>query len=118
LTIIEPDFIVRLLHNTGFIVKVVDAVPTLLSVGELAVVPSAVLTGSILSSDCDGSERYNCLVATSELVVTVCVALVGPLQPAAVAVIIVVLLHAATKVTWPVDELTVLPAAKLAASNE
>ena len=41
--------------------------------------------------------------------VTVCVAVVGPLQPVAVAVIVEVPIHVATYVTAPVAALIVLP---------
>ena len=42
----------------------------------------------------------------------------GPLQPAALAVIVVVPLHGAAKLTAPVDALIVFPPAMLAASRE
>jgi hypothetical protein len=41
--------------------------------------------------------------------VTVCVAVAGPLQPAAIAVIIVAPVQPATYVTWPVAALIELP---------
>ena len=50
--------------------------------------------------------------------VTVCVEDLGPLHPAALAVMIVVPFHPAVYVTAPVDELIVFPPAILAASSE
>ena len=49
--------------------------------------------------------------------VAVCVAVFGPLHPAAVAVIVEVPLHEPTYVTDPVDALMVFPALTLVASN-
>jgi len=55
--------------------------------------------------------------ATGAREVAVCVDVVGPLQPAAVAVIVTILVQPAGYVTAPVPELMVTPAAKLAASR-
>jgi hypothetical protein len=51
------------------------------------------------------------------VIVTACDAMIGPLQPAAVAVITDVPLHNAVNVTWPVEETIELPAATEAASR-
>ena len=56
-------------------------------------------------------------VTTDGVIVTVCIEVCGPLQPAAVAVIVVVPLHPAVYVTAPFDELIVIPPAILAASR-
>ena len=56
-------------------------------------------------------------VPTDGVTVIVCVAVLGPPQPAALAVTVVVPDQPATYVTSPVDELIVLPPAKLAASK-
>jgi hypothetical protein len=56
-------------------------------------------------------------VPTDAVVVTVCVAVLGPLHPAALAVIVEDPVHPATKVTLPVDELIVLPPVMLALSR-
>ena len=56
-------------------------------------------------------------VPTEAVMVTVCVAVLGPLHPAAVAVIMEVPLHPASYETSPVKELIVFPALKLVASN-
>jgi hypothetical protein len=50
-------------------------------------------------------------VPTVEVVVTVCTAVFGPLQPTALAVIILVPLHPVEYVTAPVDETILLPPA-------
>jgi hypothetical protein len=57
-------------------------------------------------------------VPTVGVIVTVCVAVLGPLQPAADAVIVEVPDQVVTYVTCPVDEFMVLPPAKLVASKE
>src|SRR5688572_10928041 len=98
-------------------VNVVDVVPAVLSSVVLAVVLSLVFTGSTRSSDCEGSDRYNCLITISELIFTVCVAVFVPSQPVALTVITEVPLHAAVYVTAPVEALIVLPAARLVASR-
>jgi hypothetical protein len=46
---------------------------------------------------------------TGGLIVTVCIAVFGPLQPKALAVIMLVPLHPAAYVTAPVDETILLP---------
>ena len=56
-------------------------------------------------------------VVTEGVVVTVCVAVLGPPQPVAVAVIIEVPVQPTTKVTAPLVVLIVLPPVKLAASR-
>ena len=56
-------------------------------------------------------------VLTVGVIVTVWVDVLGPLQPAAEAVMTEVPVHAAVKATTPVDELIELPAAVLAASR-
>jgi hypothetical protein len=48
-------------------------------------------------------------VPTVEVVVIVCIAVFGPLQPEALAVIILVPLHPAAYVTAPVDETILFP---------
>src|SRR5258706_5773797 len=116
-TVMVPAFMVRLSHKAGFIVNVVEVVPAVLSKVEFEVELSPVATGSTRSSACEGSERYNCLTTTLELMVTICVEAFGPLQPVAVAVITVAPIHGAVYVTSPVTALIVLPAAKLVASR-
>ena len=54
-------------------------------------------------------------VPTVGVMVTVCVAVTGPLQPAALAVIIVNPVHPAAYVTTPVEELMELPPVMAAA---
>ena len=66
----------------------------------------------------DVAPNVNTGVPTVGVTVTVCVAVFGPLHPAALAVIIVVPLHPAEYVTAPVVVLIVLPPVTLAASNE
>src|SRR5262245_16963431 len=88
-TLIVPAFITKESHKAGDMVKVVLVVPAVLNNVVLAVVASAVFTGSTLSNDWEGSDKYNCLTAVVELIVTICVAVFGPLQPAALAVIVV-----------------------------
>ena len=56
-------------------------------------------------------------IPTSGLIVTVCTADLGPPQPVAVAVIIVVPFHPATYVTAPVAATILLPPVKDAASR-
>lgn len=56
-------------------------------------------------------------VATEVVMVTVCEDVFGPLQPAAVAVMVVAPVHAAVKATVPLAELMELPAVILAASK-
>ena len=56
-------------------------------------------------------------VPTVAVVVTICVAVFGPLQPAALAVMVDVPVHPAAKVTSPVDELIEFPPAKVVASK-
>ena len=56
-------------------------------------------------------------VTTDDFTVTVCVAVLEPLQPVAVAVITVVPIHAASYVTAPVEPSIVLLPARLAASK-
>jgi hypothetical protein len=51
------------------------------------------------------------------VIVTVCVAIIGPLQPIALAVIMLVPLHPAAYVTAPVDEMILLPPVNEAASR-
>ena len=65
----------------------------------------------------DVAPGVNTGVPTFTLVVTVCVAEVGPLQPCAVAVITDVPDHAASKVTSPVAAFIELPPVMLAASR-
>jgi hypothetical protein len=55
---------------------------------------------------------------TVGVIVTVCEADFGPLQPVAVAVMVLVPDQPAAYVTCPVDELIVLPAPRLVASSE
>src|ERR1700754_4453946 len=105
LTVIVPALILNESHSTGFMVNVVFVVPTVLNMVVLDVVASPVFTGSTRSRDCEGSERYNCLITMFELVVTVCVTVFGPPQPAALAVITVVPYHSAGYVTSPVAAL-------------
>ena len=58
-------------------------------------------------------------VPTVAIVVTVCVAVCGPLHPAALAVIVLVPLQPEAQVTVPVDELIELPGnALVVTSNE
>jgi hypothetical protein len=54
---------------------------------------------------------------TEAVVVTVCVLVLGPLQPSALAVTIDTPDHEGSKVTSPVAALIVLPPARLAASR-
>jgi hypothetical protein len=56
-------------------------------------------------------------VPTVAVVVTVCVAIAGPLQPVAEAVMVELPVHPATYVTAAVEELMVLPALVVAASK-
>ena len=56
-------------------------------------------------------------VPTVAVVVAVWVAVLGPLHPAALAVIVELPIHPAVKVTAPVDELIELPALVLVASR-
>jgi len=56
-------------------------------------------------------------VPTVGVMVTVWVAVLGPLQPAALAVIIVVPLQPAAKVTFPVELLMILPPEMLGPSR-
>jgi hypothetical protein len=93
--VIVPAFIVKESQRTGAIVKDVEAVPAVLRIVVFAVVTSPVFTGSTRSSDCAGSERYNCFTTEVGLIVTVCVEVFGPPQPAALAVMTVVPLQAA-----------------------
>jgi hypothetical protein len=65
----------------------------------------------------DVAPRVNTGVPTFGLMVTVWLAVVGPLQPVAVAVITEVPVHPAVYVTAPVAVLIVLPPAMLAASR-
>jgi hypothetical protein len=51
------------------------------------------------------------------VIVTTCVAVLGPLHPAALAIIVVVPVHVAAYVTAPVVVLIVLPPDTLAASR-
>ena len=57
-------------------------------------------------------------VPTVGVIVTVCVAVAGPLQPAALAVMMLVPLHPAAYVTVPVAVVMVFPPASEAASSE
>ena len=57
-------------------------------------------------------------VPTVGVIVTICAAVLGPLQPSALAVIVDVPVHPAAKVTAPVEALIVLPPVILAASKE
>ena len=57
-------------------------------------------------------------VATDGVIITVCEAVLGPLQPAALTVITVVPDQPAAKVTAPVPGTILLPPDILAASNE
>src|SRR5207253_1785890 len=66
----------------------------------------------------DVAPKLNTGVPTDAVMVTVCVAVFGPLHPAALAVIVDVPLHVPAYVTSPVEELIVLPADKLDASSE
>src|SRR6185503_19282330 len=65
----------------------------------------------------DVAPRTKLGVLTIPLIVTVCVADFGPLQPVAVAVIVDVPIHNAANVTVPVAALIVLPPNKLAPSR-
>ena len=62
--------------------------------------------------------KVNAGVPTLGIILTVCVAVRGPLQPAADAVIVEVPVHPAVNLTSPVRELIVLPAEILAALRE
>jgi hypothetical protein len=59
--------------------------------------------------------KLNTGVVTVGVIVTVCVPVAGPLHPAALAVMMEVPLQPAAYVTAPVDELIVLPPARLGA---
>ena len=65
----------------------------------------------------DEAPNVNTGTVTGPFVVAVCEAVIGPLQPAAVAVIVAVPVKPAIYVTAPVAELIVKPAARLAASR-
>ena len=58
------------------------------------------------------------MIVTVGVIVTTWFVVAGPLQPAALAVIVEVPLHEAAKVTVPVDALIVFPPARLTASRE
>ena len=86
-----PALIVKELQSTGDCVN--DVVVPLLIAAVVAVVRSLVAIGSILSRDCAGSVRYNCLITLAGVVVAVCVEETGPLQPMEVAVIMDLPIH-------------------------
>ena len=65
----------------------------------------------------DVAPKVNTGVPTGESMVTECVALLGPLQPVAVAVITELPTHKALKVTSPVAASILFPPSKLKASR-